>query len=150
MLNIEKYEKEIIDIGLNDFGYTKDTGVKRCDDIYCCDCIFCDNRGCSSRKIIEWLASEYKPSILNEEEKKILNEEEKKILNDLIEVNKKLTSSKFLYVTKLPTNSNSSKCYLYLTFECWNICDTLAFYSDTIFSRMEINKQYSLEDLGLC
>lgn len=142
MLNIEKYEKEIIDIGLNDFGCTKDNEVKRCADINCCDCIFYDNRRCSSRKIVEWLASEYKCSILNEEEKKILN--------DLIEVNKKLTNSKFLYVTKLPTNNNYSKCYLYLTFENCNICDTVAFYSDTIFSRMEINKQYSLEDLGLC
>ena len=142
MLNIEKYEKEIIDIGLNTFGYTKDTGVKRCDDIHCCDCIFCDNRRCSSRKIIEWLASEYKPSILNEEEKKILN--------DLIEVNKKLTNSKFLYVTKLPTNSMCDICYLCLTFEYSNVCDTVTFYSDTIFKRMETNKHYSLKDLGLC
>lgn len=142
MLNIEKYEKEIIDIGLNDFGCTKDNEIKRCADIHCCDCIFCDNRRCSIRKTIEWLASEYKDSILNEEEKKILN--------DLIEANKKLTNSKFLYVTKLSTNNNYSKCYLYLTFENCNICDTVAFYSDTIFKRMETNKQYSLEDLGLC
>lgn len=142
MLNIEKYEKEIIDIGLNSFGCTKDIEIKRCGDIHCCDCIFCDNRRCSSRKIIEWLASEYKDFILNEEEKKILN--------DLIEVNKKLTISKLLYVTKFITNYNDSKCYLCLAFENISICDTVAFYSDTIFKRMEINKQYSLEDLGLC
>ena len=142
MLNIEKYEKEIIDFDLNGFGYTKDNEIKRCADINCCDCIFCDNRMCSTRKIVEWLASEYKPSILNEEEKKILN--------DLIEVNKKLTNSKFLYVTKLPTNNICSKCYLYLTLEYCNICDTVAFYTDTIFKRMETNKQYSLEELGLC
>lgn len=136
MLNIEKYKKEISDIGLNTFGYTKDTGVKRCD------CIFCDNRRCSTYKIAEWLSSKYKEPILNEEEKKILN--------DLIEVNKKLTNSKFLYVTKLFTNNNYSKCYLYLTFENCNVCDTVAFYSDSIFKRMKANKQYSLEELGLC
>ena len=37
MLNIEKYKKEIIDFGLNTFGYTKDMGVKRCGVIHCCD-----------------------------------------------------------------------------------------------------------------
>lgn len=142
MKNIEKYKEEILDIGLNGFGYSKDNEIKRCADIYCCDCIFCDNNMCSSRKTVEWLASEYKDSILNEEEKKILN--------DLIEVNKKLTNSKFLYVTKSFTKNNYSKCYLYLTFENCNICDTVVFYSDSIFKRMETNKQYSLEDLGLC
>lgn len=142
MLNIEKYEKEIIDIGLSNFGYTKDNKIKRCADICCSDCIFWDNRMCSSRKTVEWLASEYKDPILNEEEKKILN--------GLIEVNKELGNSKFLYVAKLSANDNYSKCYLYFAFENGNICDTVTFYSDTIFSRMEINKQYSLEDLGLC
>lgn len=56
MLNVEKFKKEIIDIGLNGFACTKDNKIKRCADIY----------------------------------------------------------------------------------------------SDSIFKRMEINKQYSLEDLGLC
>ena len=77
-------------------------------------------------------------------------EKEKKILNDLIEVNKKLINSKFLYVTKLNTTNNYSKCYLYLTFEKNTMCSTVTFYSDTIFSKMEFNKEYSLEDLGLC
>ena len=142
MLNVEKFKKEISDIGLNSFGCTKDIEIKRCGDIHCSDCIFCDNRKCSSRKTIEWLASEYKEPILNEEEKKILN--------DLIEVNKKLINSKFLYVTKLNTTNNYSKCYLYLTFEKYTMCSTVTFYSDTIFSKMEFNKDYSLEDLGLC
>lgn len=67
MLNIEKYEKEIIDIGLNGIGYTKDDELKRCADIHCCDCIFCDNRRCSSRKIVEWLVEEYKEPLLSDE-----------------------------------------------------------------------------------
>lgn len=65
MLNVEKFKKEISDIGLNTFGYTKDTGVKRCDDIHCCDCIFCVNRRCSTHKIVEWLASEYEEPLLS-------------------------------------------------------------------------------------
>lgn len=138
MLNIEKYKDEI----KAELEKYKTLGCvvnklmgNTCDDYpKCNDCYL---------KVLDWLLEEYKEPILNEEEKKILN--------DLIEVNKKLTNSKFLYVTKLFTNNNNyCKCYLYLTFENCNICDTVAFYSDTIFKRMETNKQYSLEELGLC
>lgn len=66
------------------------------------------------------------------------------------QVNKKVSNMNLLYVTKIPTINNYSKCYLKFNFEKCNTCDTVTFYSDIIFTRMKVNKQYSLEDLGLC
>ena len=142
MLNIEKYEKEIIDIGLNSFGCTKDNEIKRCADIHCCDCVFCDNRRCSSRKTIEWLASEYKEPILNEKEKEILNK--------LIEANRVIVNINLVYVKKVNILHDDNKCYLCFSFENSNESYTVTFNKDCIFTGMEVNKEYSLEDLGLC
>ena len=144
MLNIEKYKDEI----KAEINKDKTLGCvvnklmgNTCDDYPKCNHCYL--------KVFDWLLEEYKCPTLDDKGS-ILNEEEKKILNGLIEVNKELGNSKFLYVSKLSTNDNYSKCYLYFAFENCNICDTITFYSDTIFSRMEINKQYSLEELGLC
>ena len=142
MLNIEKFKKEISDIGLNTFGYTKDTGVKRCDDIHCCDCIFCVNRRCSTYKIVEWLASEYKEPILNEKEKDILNK--------LIEVNRAIVNVNLVYVKKVNILYDDNKCYLCFSFENRNESYTVTFNKDCIFKGMEVDKEYSLEELGLC
>lgn len=138
MKNIEKYEKEIIQYN-GRFAVTKEGQVVNCSGLDCRDCLFL--KGCTKLKM-QWLMKEY--------EEPILTDEEKKILNDLIEVNKKLSNSKLLHVTKICAVNNYSKCYLKFNFEKCNICDTVLFYSDSIFKRMETNKQYSLEDLGLC
>ena len=140
MLNIEKYEKEIIDIGLNTFGYTKDTGVKRCDDIHCCDCIFCDNRMCSTRKIVKWLASEYKEPLLSDE------------------------AINYLMTLILPYGLNELDCIIKI-----NLCDELKYklcvhLKDCIitvyfqrgtelchwFDNLEKGKYYNAKELGLC
>ena len=140
MLNIEKYEKEIIDFDLNGFGYTKDNEIKHCADINCCDCIFCDNRRCSTRKIIEWLASEYKEPLLTDE------------------------AINYLMTLILPYGLNELDCIIKI-----NLCDELKYklcvhLKDCIitvyfqrgtelcqwFDNLEKDKYYNAKELGLC
>lgn len=137
MKNIEKYEKEIRKYN-GRFAVTKEGQVVDCSGYDCNDCLFL--KGCTKLKM-EWLMEEYKDPILNEKEKEILIK--------LIETNKAIYNTDVLFVEKLSTTNNFSKCYLYIMFENRNSSETITFYSDTIFSRMELNKHYTLKDLGL-
>lgn len=139
MLNREKFEKEIERVGY-DFAITKNKEIISCDK--CTNCIFDGASPTCTHAKIRWLLEEWKETILNEKEKEILIK--------LIETNKAIYNTDVLFVEKLSTTNNFSKCYLYIMFENRNSSETLTFYSDTIFSRMELNKQYSLKDLGLC
>lgn len=139
MLNIEKYEKEILDIGLSNFAYTKDNEIKRCVDIYCCDCIFRVNNTCSRHKTAEWLASEYKEPILSDVEKTIINETIKNF--------KMFTDKRLLTISKLVSSVN--EVYLQFKYD-GEYYNTLSFNKDFRFQGMEINEKYTLKDLGLC
>ena len=138
MKNFEKFEKEIMQYD-GRFAVTKEGQVVNCSGLDCKDCLFL--KGCTKLKM-QWLLDEYNEPILNEEEKKILTE--------FIEVNKKLNNSNLLYLLKMPIIYNQSKCCLCLMFENCNTSISISFYRTTIFKRMKLDKQYTLEDLGLC
>lgn len=137
MKNIEKYFNKLVELDSTAIGLV-DGKIEVCAKINCDECEF----KCSYANFYGWLASEYKEPILNEKEKEILIK--------LIETNKAIYNTDVLFVEKLSTTNNFSKCYLYIMFENRNSSETITFYSDTIFSRMELNKQYTLKDLGLC
>ena len=140
MLNIEKYEKEIIDIGLNTFGYTKDTGVKRCDDIHCCDCIFCDNRRCSSRKIIEWLASEYKCPILDDKGKDYIKTLVSPFsVDDIVSIVKHNVYGELRY--ELILDLVHAQMFVYF--------DRQSMVGEML-AKMKSNRSYKAKELGLC
>lgn len=71
MLNIEKYEEEIITYGLYGFSITKENKFARCVDSCCSKCVFKEDEDCSVSKRVEWLTSEYKP-VLSDEAKDFL------------------------------------------------------------------------------
>lgn len=138
MLNIEKYENELRKYGVY-FGLTKEGNPVDCKDIHCIDCAF--HVDCTIKRM-NWLLEEYKEPILNEKEKEILNK--------LIEANRFIVNINLVYVKKVNILYDDNKCYLCFSFENRNESYTVTFNKDCIFTGMEVNKEYSLEDLGLC
>lgn len=140
MLNIEKYEKEIIDIGLNNFGYTKDNNIKRCADTHCCDCVFCDNRRCSTRKTVEWLASEYKAPILDDKGKNYIKTLVSPFrVDDIVTIVKHSINNGLRY--ELIVNLVHAQMYVYFDRESM-VGEMLA--------KMKSNHSYNAKELGLC
>lgn len=138
MLNIEKYENELRKYGVY-FGLTKEGNPVDCKDIQCVDCTF---HGACTIKRMNWLLEEYKEPILNEKEKEILNK--------LIEGNRDTVNINLVYVKKVNLLYDNNKCYLCFAFENRNESYTVTFNKDCIFKGMEVDKEYSLEELGLC
>ena len=140
MLNIEKYEKEIIDFDLNGFGYTKDNEIKRCADINCCDCIFCDNRMCSTRKIIEWLASEYKDPILDDKGKDYIKTLVSPFtVDDIVTIVKHNACGELRY--ELIVNLVHAQMFVYFDRQSM---------PGEILAKMKSNHSYNAKELGLC
>ena len=137
MLNIEKYKEEILRYS----GYRHslvcliyENIIKKNDCTGCCS-------KCK-RETIEWLTSEYKESILTDEEKVIV----KDIINAL-----KPFNLKFTHITKNGF-SPEKKEYLSLIYNkddkyIW--VELPKFKRGEKFVGMELGKAYTLEDLGL-
>lgn len=132
MKNIEKYEKELRKYGTA-FALTKEGRPIDCEDIYCVHCAF--NVGCVIKRM-NWLLEEYKDPILDDIEREYLSA--------VIKPFRKRIKS----IKKIDYPSNSAfisiamdKCeYIYLpVFEL----------NSGMYQRMEINKDYTLEELGL-
>lgn len=133
MLNIEKYENELRKYGTS-FALTKEEKPVECDGFRCIDCAF--NAGCTIKRM-NWLLEEYKEPILNEDEKKILR--------GVIEAIKP-----FIKISPLITRYNEAygQTLIVLSYENEHVRLPL-FNRDKMFTNLEYEKQYTLEELGL-
>lgn len=131
MLNIEKY---------------KDNILAKNGSITCCANILTNKICCNSCKeckehAMEWLLSEY--------EKPILDNEEKAYLSTVI----KPFRSRVIYIRKLDCYSNSYYLSIILKpMENDDLCEGMhlpAFEKGTIYEGMELNREYTLKELGL-
>lgn len=60
MLNIEYYKDELKEIIIRNIGIDSITGkLKMCNELFCLDCVFKDQDGCSPKKVEQWLQSEH-------------------------------------------------------------------------------------------
>lgn len=136
MKNIEKY-KDNIESNINVCGlyyeiYKIKIGKPTSD--CCCNCDKCYD------DCIRWLAEEYKEPVLDEVERKYLSE----VIRPF---RKKIT-----HISKV-IHSGFDKQYISITIKDeYGFRDSLNlpdFDNDTMYKGMEINKAYTLEELGL-
>lgn len=127
MLNIEKYKDDIIasehsDITccVNDLLYIKCSG----------DCAEC------KKNAMKWLLSEYKESVLGDVEKKYLSAVIKPF------------RGKVSYISK-QKNSDSSMEFIHIDLSDGNVADFPNFKANTMYKDMEVDKYYTLQELGL-
>ncbi len=140
MLNKEKYAKEIAEIAVNNETIAlKDNKPIYCRKIKCIDCGRNTNRGCSKNIFTEWANSEYKVHVLTDEEREYLS--------SVIEPFKKYV----MYIAKTDFKAGWEKILVYSqNFQSWGCITSLPpFQSGTRFKSMELEKEYSLEELGL-
>lgn len=140
MKNIEKYEKELRKYGTY-FALTNEGKLVSCDGFCCRNCAF---NGKCTRGRMEWLLEEYKEPILTEEDKKIL----KDVINVFNSIKKEIVDIRKRHICR--------GCYLYINYvdcdedvSCIKTHTTLPFNGDKLFKGMELNKSYTLEELGL-
>lgn len=132
MLNIEKYEKELRKSGVY-FALTKEGRPVDCEDFYCVDCAF--NIGCAIKRM-NWLLEEYKEPILDDIEKEYLSAVIKPFRKRIKSIKKTGYPSNSAFISIAMDKSE----HIFLpVFEL----------NSGMYQRMEINKEYTLEELGL-
>ena len=137
MLNKEKYKDELEKILGKVITVSKNGKICQCRDIGKCssDCIFFNGNDTNCvRKTIVWLNSEYKEPILTEEEREYLSAVIKPFRNEVLNIKKKSNYLAWISIVmkdreiiKLPFFEKSSEMY----------------------KGMELNREYTLEELGL-
>ncbi len=138
MLNIEKYKDEI----LKEYKDNLDIIDAISDSTSLGNALFSiyDRRNNGKElDIIEWLTSEYKEPILTDEEKIIIK--------DIIKVFEPF-GKELSYISKTSWCRDSGKCYLYFKYED-DSSGTPSINSNELFVGMELDKSYTLEELGL-
>ena len=138
MLNIEKYKDEI----LKYYKDNLDIIDAISDSTSLGNALFSiyDRRNNGKElDIIEWLTSEYKEPILTDEEKIIIK--------DIIKVFEPF-GKELSYISKTSWCRDSGKCYLYFKYED-DSSGTPSINSNELFVGMELDKSYTLEELGL-
>ncbi len=129
MLNIEKYKDEILSkkeklsIGC---ASAEIAGI-------CCDVLKCPE---CRKKTMEWLTSEYKESILTDEEKACL----KKII--------KSKRDSVIYISKIAFLKGTENEFTNIVIATKGTLEAVATPSIP-FEGMELEREYSLEELGL-
>lgn len=140
MLNIEKYEKELRKHGTY-FALTKEGSLVDCEDIYCVDCAF--NVGCAIKRM-NWLLEEYKEPILTDEEKEfiktIISSFKEKWLISIEWFETTITSRICIFVREKEEHD--------LIVESIEI--PMLLLKESMFQGLEKNREYTLEELGLC
>lgn len=132
MLNIEKYENELREYGTY-FALTKEGKLASCDGFRCIDCAF--SNGCISKRM-NWLLEEYKEPILDNIEREYLSAVVKPF-------RKRIKSIKKNYY---PSNS----AFISIEMDkCEHIFLPVFELNSGMYQRMEINKKYTLKELGL-
>ena len=138
MLNIEKYKDEI----LKEYKDNLDIIDAISDSTSLGNALFSiyDRRNNGKElDIIEWLTSEYKEPILTDEEKIIIK--------DIIKVFEPF-GKELSYISKTSWCRDSGKCYLYFKYED-DSSGIPSINSNELFVGMELDKSYTLEELGL-
>ena len=140
MLNIEKYKKEISELVNEDnilpCAIATVAGIRKEKPCYYQDCKECHN------KCIEWMYTEYK--------EKILNDDEKDIIRSMIYFLQKIGCT-VNYVIK-DVNKN---CIAYFIIDYENNAVGYSemmsspYFKKDKFNGMEIGKKYTLEELGI-
>lgn len=139
MLNAEKYEDVIID-AVEDTViddpicelHNARTGSYNCDN----DCDAC------KRNVLRWLCQEYV--------KPILNDSEKIILRDIVKAFEQF-GYEIKYIGRYSWSEEENDFYLSFQDEHYNelISPTLYNKTSKMFKEMELEKDYTLEELGL-
>lgn len=132
MKNIEKYEEELRKYGTC-FALTKEGKPVKCDGFPCRSCAL--NVGCTIKRM-NWL--------LEECEEPILDDIEKEYLGAVIKPFRKRIKS----IKKTDYPSNSAFISIEMD-KCEHIFLPVFELNSGMYQRMEINKEYTLEDLGL-
>lgn len=132
MLNIEKYENKLREYGTS-FALTKEGKPVKCDGFRCIDCAF--GNGCIIKRM-NWLLEEYEESILDDKEREYLSAVIKPFRKRIKSIKK----------TDYPSNS----AFISIEMDkCEHIFLPVFELNSEMYQRMEINKEYTLEDLGL-
>lgn len=135
MLNIEKYKDEI----KAEINKDKTLGCvvnklmgNTCDNYpKCNDCYL---------KVLDWLLQEH-------EEPTILTDKEKVIIKDIIKAFEPF-GGELEYIVKGSWGAKEHECYINFSYKN-NATVSPAFNEIKLFKNMELNRQYSLEELGL-
>lgn len=132
MLNIEKYENELRKYGTG-FALTKEGKPVNCVCFHCIDCAF--NADCTIKRM-NWLLEEYKEPILDDIEREYLSAVIKPFRKRIKSIKK----------TDYPSNS----AFISIAMDkCEHIFLPVFELNSGMYQRMENNKEYTLEDLGL-
>lgn len=141
MLNLEKFKKEIFEVGSISFKVGKNDNITSCV-VDCCEgCLFYHDDCCKADILrLEWLYKEYKEPILSEEGKTLI-----------IDLVKGFGMENVNYITKI-ANVNGYDYSLYIDLKNGFISLHFLFQSENykLFKGMELKKQYKVEELGLC
>lgn len=135
MLNKEKYNLRQMDISTKTkdgkilFYELKIRGKTIHQQIYPCGVFACD----AMEGMIGWLEEEYKPKILTDKEKAYLSALIKPFRNNVKFIRKMRSIAKEFILIEL-------KC---------NVFSLPFFEAETMYKGMEVNKKYTLEELGL-
>ena len=137
MLNIEKYKNKIIDEfnegRLLDCTFYELRGGKECVENSCANCTL---------KSLDWLVQEYKEPILTDKVKEILKNISRRFDNighHIITIKKKkcfVDDGSFIFKVKIDAVHHAYS-------------ESDLFYLDKKFKGMELEKEYTLEELGL-
>lgn len=131
MLNIEKYKEEILRYS----GYQYSLVCLIYEDIMKKnDCTGCCSK--CKRETIEWLTSEYKESILTDKEKACL----KKII--------KSKRDSVIYISKIVLLKGTENEFINIVIATKDSLEGVAI-PDMPFEGMKLEREYSLEELGL-
>lgn len=136
MKNIEKYEEELRPFGTR-FAITTSGKIRSCKEFRCGNCAFhyVFDSDCYVARL-EWLMKEY--------EKPILDDIEKEYLSAVIKPFRKRIKS----IKKIDYPSNSAFISIAMD-KSEHIFLPVFELNSGMYQRMEINKEYTLEDLGL-
>lgn len=146
MLKAKKYKERIKEL---DYNFALCEGeLEDCQRADCENCKFSENSGCTVKKV-KWLLEEYKePILLTDKEKAYLKNVVEPKKDDVFCIRKwrfyEGTKQEYATVTiyeKHPT-STSDNSY-------WTLLDFVV-TEDMPFEGMELHKEYTLEELGLC
>ena len=138
MRNIEKYEKEVLD-SLNYCDL--DRKLENVDKGLEADCTDRNCRECKNR-YREWLLEEAKEPVLDEVEKAYLSAVIRPFRNRVNYITKED------YITKEETFDSPME-FIHIDLSDGDIADFPNFKANTMYKGMELDKSYTLQELGL-